>query len=393
MTASSPVTSNATDDILRKPAGILLAGVLCAALSLVPMIPAVRAELHVGPRDVAIVLGGFWLLMIAGAIAFRLGPDSRAYKRFDRVETATIQALMALLVWLSGRGDSFFWLLAIVHMMIVGGYATYYRFNLGVFTTVTTVLASGFALEGKLGDAALAVVIGSIGIYVYWVALGVSRKLAAADAERARLAAELADVRVREERQRIARDIHDGLGADLAAIDWRLRGLRADPAIAADVDELVARLGQGSAELRTIVWALRTPSRSWSEIVAYLRQRAQELCGDSLQLDLVDDGDGGVPERAGAVAVDYMRAVLEMIRNACRHANAKQLRVVLASSETGLSAVVEDDGRGLPDDVMKRDEGGLANLRHRVARAGGELSVRAQPAGGTQLRVQLPVSE
>lgn len=391
MTAPAPITGDATDDILRKPAGILLAGVLCVALSLVPMIPAVRAELHVGPRDVAIVLGGFWLLMIAGAIVFRLGPDSRAYKLFDRVETAAIQSLMALLVWLSGRGDSFFWLLAIVHMMIVGGYATYYRFNLAVFTTVTTVLGTAFAVRGELGDAALAIVIGSIGIYVYWVALGVSRKLAATDAERARLAAELADVRVREERQRIARDIHDGLGADLAAIDWRLRGLRSDPAIAAEVDELVARLGHGSAELRTIVWALRTPSRNWSEIVAYLRQRAQELCGDSLELELVDEGDGGVPERAGAVAVDYMRAVLEMVRNACRHANAKRLRVVLSSSATGLSATVEDDGRGLPDDVLERAEGGLANLRHRVARAGGELAATAPASGGTQIRVQLPV--
>lgn len=387
---TAPAT--ATDDILRKPAGILLAGLLCVGLALVPMIPAVRAELHVGPRDVGIVLGGFWLLMIAGAIVFRLGPSSRAYKVFDRVETATIQALMALLVWLSGRGDSFFWLLAIVHMMILGGYGTYYRFNLAVFITVTTVLAALFAIVGQLGDAALAAVIGSLGIYIYWVALGVSRKLAAADAERARLAAELADVRVREERQRIARDIHDGLGADLAAIDWRLRGLRSDPAISAEVDELVARLGQGSAELRTIVWALRTPSRSWTEIVAYLRQRALELCGDSLQLDLVDEGDGGVPERAGAVAVDYMRAVLEMVRNACRHANAKQLRVVLSSSATGLSATVQDDGRGLPDDVMKREEGGLANLRHRVTRAGGELAATAPASGGTQLRVQLPVS-
>jgi signal transduction histidine kinase len=202
------------------------------------------------------------------------------------------------------------------------------------------------------------------------LALTVSRKLAATDAERARLAAALAETRVREERERIARDIHDGLGADLAALDWRLRGLRSDATLKHEVDDLVARLGQGAAELRTIVWALRTPTRSWTEVVAYIRQRAQEMCGDKLVLALVDEGGEELP---GERALDYMRAVLELVRNAVRHSGATQLRVVLR----GATAIVEDNGKGIPSDAIGRDEGGLANLRHRVAQAGGELSIEA----------------
>ena len=139
------------------------------------------------------------------------------------------------------------------------------------------------------------------------------------------------------------------------------------------------------------MWALRSPSRSWPDVVAYLRQRATELCGDSIALELVDDGDGGIAERAGEVALDFMRAVLEMVRNAVRHAGGTRIRVVLRSDASGLSATVEDDGRGLPPSVFERDEGGLANLRHRVARVGGALAATTPARGGTQLTVQLPV--
>ncbi len=391
MSDASTTTGAASDDALRGPAGIIGAGVLCAALSLVPAIPAVRSVLRVGPVDVGIALGAFWLMMIAGAVLYRIDKDSRAYRAFDRIETAFIQLVVLSLAFRSGRGDSFFWLLAIVHMMIIGGYGTHDRYNYLVFTGVPVLLAIAHVATGNLGAAALSIVIGALGVYVYWVALGVSRKLAAADAERARLAAELAETRVREDRQRIARDIHDGVAADLAALDWRLRGLRAGTGLAGEIDELLARLGHGSAELRTIVWALRSPSRSWPDVVAYLRQRATELCGDSIALELVDDGDGGIAERAGEVALDFMRAVLEMVRNAVRHAGGTRIRVVLRSDASGLSATVEDDGRGLPPSVFERDEGGLANLRHRVARVGGALAATTPARGGTQLTVQLPV--
>lgn len=374
--------AQATDDVLRGPVGILGAGALCAALSCMPMISAVRDVLRVGPIDVAVAIGAFWLVMIAGAIVWRrCGPQSRAYQRFDRIETAFTQLAVLALVFRSGRGDSFFWVPAIAHMMILGGYTSNVRFNIGLLVTLPVLLASAFAVTSNLGAAVLAIVIGAIGLYIYWLALTVARKLAAAEAE-------LGETRLREDRQRIARDIHDGIGADLAALDWRLRGLRGDPAMRAEIDELVARLGHGSAELRTIVWALRTPTRSWTEVVAYLRQRALELCGDTIRCELVDDGDPS-GTHAGEVAVDYMRAVLEMVRNAVRHAGARRIRVVLRSAADGLSAIVEDDGRGLPSDVLARDEGGLANLRHRVLRAGGELAASTPPDGGTVLSVRL----
>lgn len=351
-------TGKATDDTLRGPLGVLLAVAFATGISLLPMLPAVRAVIRVGPLAVGAAMSAFIALMIVGAFVYRLGVQSRAYQVFDRAETATIQAMMLGLVYATGSGDSLFWVFAIVHAMILGGYATHTRFNVATICILTCVLAFAFVIDDSLGAAVLSLGIGALELYVYWLALTVSRRLAATDAERARLAAQLADTRVREERERIARDIHDGLGADLAALDWRLRGLRSDATLKHEVDELVARLGQGSAELRTIVWALRTPSRSWPEVVAYIRQRAQEMCADKLRLELVDEGGAELP---GEQALDYMRAVLELVRNAVRHSGASQLRVVLRGS----TAIVEDNGSGVTDEVLARREGGLANLRKR----------------------------
>jgi len=392
MTAPPPVGS-ATDDTLRSPGGIALTALVAAALCLLPAIPAVRAVLGVGPRDVALALGGFLVVMIASAVVYRAGPARRLYAVWDRVETVLTQAAVLSLVYASGRGDSFFWLPALVHVMIVGGYGTHVRFNAALFATMPALTAVAFVVgRGDAGVAALSLGVGAIGCYIYWLSLSVSRRLAAVDAERARLAAALAETRVHEDRERIARDIHDGVGADLAALDWRLRGLRGDGASAAlrgEVDELVGRLAHGSNELRTIVWALRTPSRRWSELVAYLRQRAAELCGDAIALEVVDKGDGGTAERSGEHALGYLRAVLELVHNAVRHAGARRLRLVVRAGAAGLEATVEDDGRGLPADALDRAEGGLANLRQRVARAGGELEVATRPGGGTRVQLAL----
>lgn len=370
-------TGKAQDDALRGPLGILLAAVFATGVSLLPMIPAVRAVIRVGPMAVGTAMAAFIAMMIVGAFLYRFGAQSRAYRMFDRAETATIQAMMLGLVYAAGSGDSLFWVFALVHIFILGGYGTHHRFNYALFMIGPSLLALAFVVgRGDVGAAVLALTIGALGLYVYWLSLTVSRKLAATDAERARLAAALAETRVREERERIARDIHDGLGADLAALDWRLRGLRSDATLKHEVDDLVARLGQGAAELRTIVWALRTPTRSWTEVVAYIRQRAQEMCGDNLVLDLVDEGGEELP---GERAVDYMRAVLELVRNAVRHSGATQLRVVLRGS----TAVVEDNGKGVGDDVLARGEGGLANLRKR-----GDLVIETP----SRLRITVPLA-
>ncbi len=399
----------AHDTEIRSPLAVVLSVAVAAAICLLPLVPAVHATLRVDVIDVSIAMGVITVLMVAGAfITPRYPRGTRVFLVFDSIETLLIQGAVLSLVFASGRGDSFFWILWLVHALLVGISGTRERFNLIAFALMPALTSLAFLVAGDLGAAALCVTIGALGCYIYWVAAGVARRLATTDAERARLAAELADTRVREERQRIARDIHDGLGADLAALDWRLRSLRgafdlrdryklgegrARSSAEGDaklIDELVARLGHGTSELRAIVWALRTPSRTWRELVAYLRQRAAELCRDTISLELHDDGDPGC-SRPGELSIDFLRAVLELAHNAVRHARAKTLTIHVSSTDAALAATITDDGIGLPPRVLERDEGGLANLRARLARAGGTLAIEPT-LHGTRIAIRFPLT-
>ncbi|MGE0399554.1 MAG: sensor histidine kinase [Kofleriaceae bacterium] len=381
----------AHDSEIRSWFSVALSLVIASAICLLPLIPAVRGVLHVDVIDVMLAMGIFAVLMVAGAvIAPRYPRGTRTFRVFDSAETVLVQGAVLSLVYASGRGDSFFWILWLVHAMIVGTSGSRVTFNTAAFAVMPALTALAFLVgHGNSSAAALALAIGGLGSYVHWLAASVARRLAAADAERERLAAELADVRVREERQRIARDIHDGLGADLAALDWRLRSLRTESNLRGEIDELVERLGHGTSELRAIVWALRTPSRSWSELVAYLRQRSAELCGDAISLELRDDGDPA-RTRPGELSIDFLRAVLELVHNAVRHAGARTLAVHVSSTDDALSATIADDGRGLPPNVLDRDEGGLANLRSRLARAKGSLALEPVPRG-TRIAIRFPL--
>jgi signal transduction histidine kinase len=380
VTRERSTITTAGDASLRSWSSVAASLALAATLSLLPLLEPVHRLLGVDAIDVAMSMSVFAATMISGAILYqRLPPGSHAFSVFDRVETALIEIAVFMLVYASGRGDSFFWLLVLVHIMMTGNYASHPRYHLALFATLPVVLAAAFVIgRGDIGAAALSLVIGALGVYVYWIALGVGRKLVAAEA-----------ARVHADRQRIARDIHDGIGADLAALDWRLRALHAEPdtppALRTEVDALAGRLAQSADDLRAIVWALRTPERRWADLVSYVRQRARELAGESITVTVDDGGDGGVAARPGELALDYLRSVLELVRNAVRHAAPTSIAISMRSSPTELGATVVDDGRGIPVDVLERSEGGLANLRHRTAQRGGALVVSA--SGGTRIDV------
>ncbi len=365
----------------REPLSVALAVVLAMGMSLLPLVPGVARVLGVSWHHVALAMGLVSSLMIAGAVLYRLAPTSTLYRRFDRVETIGIQLALMYLIFTSGRADSLFWIAVLAHQMISAHSTLNAAFHRGVFIVLPLLLTTAFlAVHRDVPAAATSVVIGGLGLFIFQQVHGVSRKLEVADRERARLAAELADTRVREDRERIARDIHDGIGADLAALDWRLRGLRdgSSPELASEIDILAGRLAQGTDDLRSIVWALRTPERTWSDLVAYVRQRGSELCGSSITFHLDASDDGGISTRPGELALDYLRAILELVRNAVRHAAATQIDVTLTSTASSLMARVSDNGTGLHPDILARTEGGLANLRLRVARTNGSLNVNGQ---------------
>ena len=195
-----------------------------------------------------------------------------------------------------------------------------------------------------------------------------------------------------EERRRLRRDLHDGLGPALAAIGMRAGAaearLRDDPDGAAQMlAELQTEISIAVADVRRLVDALRPPAIDEVGLVGALRLAADRLESPGAP-ELVVEADGGLPELPAAVEVAAYRIGTEAMTNAVRHAGAASCSVRLVGG-ADLTVVVEDDGRGFP--TSPRAGVGLTSMRERAAELGGECRVEPRPGGGTRVVARLPL--
>jgi signal transduction histidine kinase len=197
-----------------------------------------------------------------------------------------------------------------------------------------------------------------------------------------------------EERRRLRRDLHDGLGAQLAGLTVQtgvLRGLiRRDPDAAEELAaELRAELRNAIGDIRRLVHGLRPPALDELGLVGALQRLAESL--DTGELRVTVDVPDGVPALPAAVEVAAYRVVQEALTNVVRHAGARTAGVRLAVDPESLTVDVTDDGRGLPADLVAGV--GMSSMRERAAEMGGTCEVQAAPGGGTRVVAVLPRGE
>ena len=195
-----------------------------------------------------------------------------------------------------------------------------------------------------------------------------------------------------EERRRLRRDLHDGLGPSLGAVVLRIDTARnlaatrpddADALLRQARDDVAAAL----ADVRRLVHDLRPPALDDVGLAGAVRQQAERLLAPRVAVTVTDDGVGELP---AAVEVAAYRIASEALANVARHAAASGVRVRLARDDGGaLVVTVTDDGVGI---APGREAGvGLVSLRERAAELGGRCTVSCPAGGGTQVRAVLPV--
>lgn len=194
-----------------------------------------------------------------------------------------------------------------------------------------------------------------------------------------------------EERRRLRRDLHDGLGPQLAAIALQLEmvrdlagGERTRAGRLAETLRTQARDVVG--EVRQIVDDLRPPILDDLGLAASLTQQTQRFASDRLQVD-IDVGE--LPQLSAAAEVAVLRLVSEAVANAARHGDPRTCRVDVHRVDDLLELVVTDDGQGF--DTRSVTAGvGLASMRQRAWELGGTCSVESWPGAGTTVRALLP---
>jgi signal transduction histidine kinase len=184
-----------------------------------------------------------------------------------------------------------------------------------------------------------------------------------------------------EERNRLMRDVHDGTGGKLVTALSLVRSGRATPAALEDT------LADALDDLNLTIHSLRPDSTDLPGVLGLLRARLERQTrahGVRLAWAIGDAGEGIALSPEGAMHV--IRIVQEAVSNALRHAGAATVRIASGGDEGRIWFEVSDDGRG---GAAPREGGrGLANLRHRAERLGGELALHSEP-DGTRVRVVL----
>jgi signal transduction histidine kinase len=194
---------------------------------------------------------------------------------------------------------------------------------------------------------------------------------------------------VMEDRERIAKELHDGVIQALFAVGMGLQAaatVSASPELQDRLEGAVGDLDRVIRDLRNYIFGLRPGILADRQLDQALRHLAAELEERSGMTAVVDID----PEAAAEVgsAADVIQLVREALSNVSRHAGAATCRLSLRRSKEGSVVLeIDDDGTGFDVDAAVGSGQGLGNLRDRAAAIGGDLSITSSPSEGTTVRL------
>jgi len=220
---------------------------------------------------------------------------------------------------------------------------------------------------------------------------GVAIENARLYAEMDRAQIELRRLEVMEERERIAKELHDGVIQALFAVGMGLQGaagLTTDPDLARRLENAAGDIDRSIRDLRNYIFGLRPgilADRQLDQAIHELCQEFEERSG----VVTVADVDPDVAAEMASFATDVIQVVRESLSNVGRHAGAATCRVSLRRAHGVGELTIDDDGVGF--EVGRVSAGmGLANLRARVAALGGTLAIDSVDGEGTTVTARLP---
>jgi signal transduction histidine kinase len=195
-----------------------------------------------------------------------------------------------------------------------------------------------------------------------------------------------------EERRRLRRDLHDGLGPALATMILKLDTARdlLTPGSGPEVmlHELKTQVQTAIGDIRRLVYELRPPALDELGLVPALRAYAAQYNQNGLAIAI--EASDELPVLPAAQEVAVYRITLEALTNVARHAGATACHVRLMLNEA-LCLEITDDGCGLP--AERRIGVGLNSMRERAAELGGDFLIEPAATGGTRVLVRLPLVE
>jgi signal transduction histidine kinase len=213
--------------------------------------------------------------------------------------------------------------------------------------------------------------------------------------ENARLYAQAQQTASLEERQKLARELHDSVSQALYGIALGARTARTlldrDPARAIEPVDYVLQLAEaGIAEMRALIFELRPESLEQEGLVAALEKHAASLRARyqlEVEADLCGEPDVPLPAKEA-----LYRIAQEALHNTVKHAQAQHVWLRLAAADGMVELEARDDGVGFDAGGSFPGHLGLTSMRERIARLGGSVAIDSAPGAGTRITARVPVT-
>ncbi len=216
---------------------------------------------------------------------------------------------------------------------------------------------------------------------------------AAVALEYARLGEELQRLAILEDRERIGKELHDGVIQALFAVGMTLQATEAkldDPeTVRTRLATAVESIDAAIRDLRNYIFGLRPGILADRQLDQALRQLAEEFQEKSGIITAVDI-DARIAAQFGNASTELVQIAREALSNVARHAQARTCRLSLVQRGQQGVLEIDDDGRGFDVSHDRRGQG-LRNMRERAETVGAKCSIQSSPAEGTTVRVALPL--
>ncbi|MFC2032655.1 histidine kinase, partial [Chloroflexota bacterium] len=215
--------------------------------------------------------------------------------------------------------------------------------------------------------------------------------------ENARLYQETRDIAVLEERNRMAREIHDSLAQGFAGVVLQLEA--AEQALDDDTDQVQLHLNKARelareslSDARRSVWALRPQALEQLRLVEAIDQQIDLFTEDSgIKVDFSISGNNRI--LSADIEHVLLRIFQESLTNVKKHAEASWVEVILGFKDNMVGLQVRDNGVGFNTDVPTQSGFGLISMRERAKLIGGTIEINSERGTGTQIEVMIPTEE
>lgn len=212
-----------------------------------------------------------------------------------------------------------------------------------------------------------------------------------------KLLEEQSNYKIQEQRLEISRELHDNVGSQLTFIISILDNLKNSPvkfeeAIDKKIDTLSNFASKSIVELRDTIWVLNSKQLNLSELKSrllnFIKDAKDSVDNSQFHFEFEIKNDNLLSSKQ---AINSFRVIQEIVNNAIKHAQAKDILVTINHNQTQLEIEISDNGNGFDYEAKKKKSFGLTNIQNRIQELNGELNVQSSAENGTTYNINIPL--